>query len=92
MLASGIHVFGLPEFAVFVNAFFNENLLKRREMQLFKQLVFAYFKFFFQQSQCVVNRVAQHIADSKKLRLVVFNNTTVGRYVYLTVGEGKKCI
>ena len=31
--------------------------------------------------------MAQHVADSEEARLVVFDHTAVGRYVYLAVRE-----
>ena len=90
MLTDGIHVRGLFELAVLVYAFLNEYLLKRGEVELFEQFALAYLEFLAEQVLGVIYRMAEHVADSEELRLVVLDDAAVGRDVHLAVGEGIK--
>ena len=88
MLTDGIHVRSLFELAVLVYAFLNEYLLKRGEVELFEQFALAYLEFLAEQVLGVIYRMAEHVADSEELRLVVLDDAAVGRDVHLAVGEG----
>ena len=78
----------LLKFAVLVYAFLDEDFLKRGEVELLLQFVLADFKLLAEKTHGVVNRIAQHVAYRKELRLVVFYDAAVGRYVDFAVREG----
>ena len=88
MFANGIHIRCLLEFLVLINTFLDEDALQRLEVQLFLQLAFADFQFLTNEILGAVDRVAQHIADGEKLRLVALDNTAVWRYAHLAIGKG----
>ena len=88
MLADLVHVGGLFEFLVLIDAFLDEDLLQRLEVQLFQELTFADFELLTNEVLRTVYAVAKHIADSQELRLVVLNHAAVGRYADLAVCKG----
>ena len=50
-------------------------------MILFEQFVLAYLKLLAQEVLGVIYRMAEHVVDSEELRLVVLDDTAVGRGV-----------
>ena len=88
VLAGGVHVLGLFEFLVLIDAFFDEYLFERGEVQAFAHLVAVYLQFAAQQVACVVYGLAQHVADGEEVGLAVVDDAAVGRDAHLAVGEG----
>ena len=86
----GIHIGSIFKAALFVDALFNEDALERCKEQLLKQFGTTYVQFFAQQAHGAVNAVAQHVAHREEAWFIVFNNTAVGREVYLAIREGVK--
>ena len=77
MFADGIDGGCLFEFLVLIDAFLDEDLLQRLEVELFQQLVLADLEFLTDEILRAIHTVAQHVADSQELRLVVLDHTTV---------------
>ena len=87
MGAGGIHVFRVLKLAVFVDAFFDEYLFERREVQAFEQLAAAYEQFLAQQVFRILHTAAQHVADREEFRAFVVDDAAVGRNGDLAIGE-----
>ena len=85
MCDDSIHVFGILELLILVDAFFDEDSLQGREEQLFHQLAPADVQFLAQQSHRVVYIMAEHITDGEEARLIILDDTAVGRNVDLAV-------
>ena len=88
MLAYGVNVGCLLKFLVLIDAFLDEYLLQRLEVQLLQQLALPDFQLLANQVFRAFRRVFQHIAHRQELWLVVLNHTAVGRYVDFAVREG----
>ncbi|CDD83622.1 unknown [Bacteroides sp. CAG:462] len=86
--AGGIHVLRLFERTVLVDALLNEYLLEGGEVQAFLQLSLAYLQFAPQQVEGVVHRLAQHVAHTEEVGLLVVDDAAVGRDVHLAVCAG----
>ena len=78
----------LLELLLLVDALLDEDALQRREEELLLKFSLAYLQLAAQEAHSRVGRVAQHVAHGEEARLVVFDDTAVGRDVYLAVGEG----
>ena len=57
-------------------------------MQLFQKLTLSDFEFLTNKVFRAVHAVAQHIADSQELRLVVLDHAAVGRDANLAISKG----
>ena len=82
----------LLKLSLLVDAFLNENPFERREEELFLQFTLSDHQLLAQQSHCAVYAVAQHIADGEEYRLVVFDDTAVGRDINFAIAECVECI
>ena len=92
MFHGNVHILGVLKLLVFVNALFDEYFFKRREEKLLQQFVFPYLQFQPKQPHRAVNVMAQHLAYGEETRLIVFDNTAVGRNVNLAVAKCVECI
>ena len=92
VLTNSIDIGCLLELLVLIDALFDEYLLQRTEVQLFQKLALANLQLLTNQVLGAVCRVAQHVADCQELRLVVLNDTAVGRDIDFAVGEGVESI
>ena len=87
MCAGCVHIFGLLEFFVLIDTFFDKYLLERREVQCFQYFTFLDFQFLFQQVHRVVCRLFQDFTDSEEVRFAIVDNTAVGRDAHFAIGE-----
>ena len=85
---SHIHVGGVFEAALLIDALLYEDALQRSEEQLLKQLATTDLQLLAQEAHGAVYVVTQHIAHRQEARFVVLDDAAVGRQVNLTVGEG----
>lgn len=74
----------------FIYSLLNEYLFQRGVEQLLLELTPTDFEFAAEQALCAVYAVAEDIADSKELWLVILNDTAVWGNIYLAVGERVK--
>ena len=88
VLAGGVHVRGLFELAVLVDALFDEYFFERGEVQAFHDFATAYLEFAAKQGQGVVYGLAQHVAHGEEVGLLSVDDAAVGRDAHLAVGEG----
>ena len=88
MFACGIHILSLFELLVLVDTLFDEDFLQRSEMQGFQRFVALDVQFLTKQRKCIVYRLTEYHTDRKEMRLLVVDDTTVGRNIHLTVGKG----
>ena len=88
VFTSGIHVLGLFEFLILVDAFFDEDFFERGEVQAFEQFSPTDFKLFAEESEGIVCRLPEHIAYGEEMRLLLVDDTTVGRDAHLAIREG----
>ena len=77
MFADGIDGGCLFEFLVLIDAFLDEDLLQRLEVELFQKFVLADLEFLTDEVLRTFNTMTQYVADREELRLVVLNHTTV---------------
>ena len=84
---SFVHIRSLFKLLFLIDALLNEYPFETGKEELFEQFAPSNLQFLAQKSHRSVHSMAQHIADRKETRLVVFDNTTVGRDVYLTITE-----
>ena len=89
MCTGCIHVFGLLELFILIDAFY---LFERREMQGFQNFSFLDFQLLLQQIHRIVCRLFQDFAHSEEMWLTVIDNTAVGRDTYFTVSESVQSI
>ena len=92
MCTGCIHVFGLLELFILIDAFFDKYLFERREMQGFQNFSFLDFQLLLQQIHRIVCRLFQDFAHSEEMWLTVIDNTAVGRDTYFTVSESVQSI
>ena len=92
VFASGIHALGLFEFLVLVDAFFDEDFFERGEVQAFEQFSPTDFKLLAEESEGIVCRLPEYIANGEEMRLLLVDDTTVGRDAHLAIREGVECI
>ena len=85
VLADGVNVGSLLELLVLVDALLYEYLFQRLEVQLLQQFVLSYLQLLADEVLGALYTVAQHVADGQELRLVVLDDTAVGRNVDLAV-------
>ena len=88
VFAGCVHVAGLFEFLVLIDAFFDEYLFERGEVQAFAHLVAVDFQFAAQQVAGVVDGLAQDVAHGEEVGLALVDDAAVGRDAHLAVGEG----
>ena len=95
MFADGINGWCLFELFVFVDTFLDEDFLQGVEMILFQQFALPDFQLLANEVLRALYRVYQHVADGEELRLLVADDTAVGRDVDFAVGEsieGIECL
>ena len=78
VLAGGVHVRGLFELAVLVDALFDEYFFERGEVQAFHDFATAYLEFAAKQGQGVVYGLAQHVAHGEEVGLLSVDDAAVG--------------
>ena len=88
VFACCIHCRSVFKWSSLVYALLDEDAFQRCKVQTLKQFVATYFQFPADELLCLHGRVAQHVADGGKLRLVVLYHAAVWRQAYLAVGEG----
>ena len=87
VFAKGIAGGGVLKGFSFVDALLDEDALQGGKEQLFFQFGLAYLQFLAQQFLRALNRMLQHIAHRQEARLMVFDDTAVGRNVDFAVRE-----
>ena len=88
VLAGSVHALGLFKLLVLIDAFLDEYLLQRGEVQAFHDFAPANLQLAAQQGLGVVHRLAQHVAHRQEVGLLVVYHAAVGRYAHLAVGKG----
>ena len=61
-------------------------------MELFEYLATTNLQLSFDEELGIINRLAQHIADSQELRHTFVDDAAVRRDGHLTIGEGIECV
>ena len=74
-----------------VNAVLNEDLFQTGQVPFFFEFSLFDLQFPAQEFFGIFCRDAQHFFDSKKMRLVVDNDTGIWRNANLTIGKGIQC-
>ena len=83
-----VHRTALFKLLVFIDAIFDKYLFERSEVQNLLCLAFLYEQLLMQQGLGVLDADAQQVAHAHEVRLVVVDDTAVGRDAHLAVGEG----
>ena len=76
--AGGVHVGGLFEGFVFIDALFDEDAFERGEVEALREFATADEEFAPEEFARVVDRVAEHVAHAEKARVLVVDDAAVG--------------
>ena len=87
-----VHILGVLELLVLVDALFDEYFFQRREEELLFKFALADEQFLAQKPHSRLHRMAKHVADGQEAGLLVLNDAAVGGDVDFAIAEGKEGI
>ena len=88
ILEGSIGVLCILEWFTFIDAFLDEYLFQRTEVQLLQEFVATDFQLTLDQALGVIDRTAQHIAHRKELRQMLVDNAAVRADADFAIREG----